>query len=76
MGHSKAERRTDPFAQTMMTRIAGEAALAVGSHRSRIPLGERAADATRQYHRLGSRKVQRLYGERRSSGMSETCRLG
>ena len=29
MGHSKAERRTDPFAQTMMTRTAGEAALAV-----------------------------------------------
>ena len=39
----RRERRTDPFAQTMMTGTAVSAALAVGSGRSRIPLGERTA---------------------------------
>ena len=39
----RRERRTDPFAQAMMTGTAVSAALAVGSRRSRIPLGERTA---------------------------------
>lgn len=41
----RRERHTDPFAQTMMTGAAVPAALAVGSRRSRIPLGERALAA-------------------------------
>ena len=43
--HRRRERRTDPFAQAMMTGTAVSAALAVGSRRSRIPLGERALAA-------------------------------
>ncbi|MBR0160138.1 MAG: hypothetical protein IJQ02_02430 [Oscillospiraceae bacterium] len=50
-GHTAAgfrrrrERRTDPFAQAMMTETAVSAALAVGSRRSRIRLAERALAA-------------------------------
>lgn len=41
-----------PSAQTTMSEAAALAALSVGSRRSRIPLGERTADAKQQYHRL------------------------
>ena len=41
----RRKRRTVSSAQTMMTGTAVPAALAVGSRRSRIPLGERALAA-------------------------------
>ena len=41
----RREQYTGPSAQTMMTGTAVSATLAVGSRRSRIPLGERALAA-------------------------------
>ena len=46
----RRKRRSDPSSQTMMTGTAVSAVLAVGSRRSRIPLGERATDVKQQYH--------------------------
>ena len=70
----RRERRTDLFAQAMTTGTAVPAALSGALRRERNP-PRRARVDRRSYHRLGPRKVQRLCGERRSSGMSETCRL-